>query len=99
MLFKGKLQALQFRCFTHNQRLGGGRRYVNHCATRAVGLEIGTSQVTLPVVADRFVITPLIVLSGAFLAFRAPDCNGWPRRWVPGGRRDWRPRRTCRIPT
>src|ERR1035437_1628176 len=53
-----------------------------------LGLEIGTSQGTLPVGAGRFGRTPHIVLAGAFLALRAPDCNGWPPRWVPGGRRD-----------
>src|ERR1035437_961403 len=25
----------------------------------------------------------------AFWALRASDCNGWPRRWVSGRRRDW----------
>ena len=44
-----------------------------------LGLEIGTSQGTLPVGAGRFGSTPQIVLSGAFLALGAPDCNGWPR--------------------
>src|ERR1039458_8809708 len=63
-----------------------------------LGLEIGTSQSTLPVVAGRFGRTPHIALSGAFWALRASDCNGWPRRWVSGGRRDWDPGRTCRIP-
>ena len=62
-----------------------------------LGLEIGTSQATLPVVAGCFRRTPHIVLSGAFLALHASVCNRWPRRWVPGGRRDWRPGRTCRI--
>ena len=64
-----------------------------------LGLEIGTSQGTLPVGAGRFRRAPHIALFGAFLALRASDCNGWPRRWVPGGRRDWCPGRTCRIPT
>jgi hypothetical protein len=63
-----------------------------------LGLEIGTSQSTLPVGAGRFGRTPHIVLSGAFLALRASDCIGWPRRWVSGRRRDWDPGRTCRIP-
>ena len=63
-----------------------------------LGLEIGTGQNTLPVVADRFGRTPHIALSGALLALRAPDCNGWPRRWVSGRGRDWHPGRTCRIP-
>jgi hypothetical protein len=62
-----------------------------------LGLEIGTSQGTLPVGAGRFRRTPHIVLSGAFLALHASDCSGWPRRWVPGGRRNWCPGRTCRI--
>src|ERR1035438_2358619 len=48
------------------------------------GLEIETSQSTLPVGAGRLGRTPHIVLSGAFLALRASDCNGWPRRWVSG---------------
>src|ERR1019366_771207 len=47
-----------------------------------LGLEIGTSQSTLPVVAGRFGRTPHIVLSGAFWALRASDCNGWRRRWA-----------------
>src|ERR1035438_48808 len=62
-----------------------------------LGVEIGTSQTTLPVVVSRFRRTLHIVLSGAFLALRAPDYNGWPRRWVSGRRRDWDPGRTCRI--
>ena len=49
-----------------------------------LGLEIGTSQATLSVVADRFRRTPHIALSGAFLALRASDCNGWPRRCAFG---------------
>src|ERR1017187_8761994 len=49
-----------------------------------LGLEIGTSQSTLPVGAGRSGRTPHIALSGAFLALRASDCNGWPRRWVSG---------------
>ena len=56
-----------------------------------LGLEIGTSRATLPVGDGRFVRTPHIALSGAFLTFRASDCNGWLRRWVPGGRRDGTP--------
>src|ERR1039458_5260534 len=56
-----------------------------------LGLEIGTNQSILPVGAGRFGRTPHIVLSGAFLALRASDCNGWPRRWVSGRRRDWDP--------
>ena len=40
-----------------------------------LGLEIGTSQGTLPVVADRFRRTPHIALSGAFLGLRASDCR------------------------
>ena len=59
-----------------------------------LGLEIGTGQSTLPVVVGRFGSTPHIVLSGAFLALGASDCNGWPRRWVSGQRRDWYPGRT-----
>jgi hypothetical protein len=53
-----------------------------------LGLEIGTSQSTLPVGAGRYERTPHIALSGAFLALRASDCIGWPRRWVSGRRRD-----------
>jgi hypothetical protein len=48
-----------------------------------LGLEIRTSQDTLPVGVCRFARTLHIALSGAFLALRASDCNGWPRRWVP----------------
>ena len=62
-----------------------------------LGKEIGTSQSTLPVVVDRLRRTPHIALSGAFLALRASECNGWARRWASGQRRDWDPGRTCRI--
>src|ERR1035437_4026927 len=58
-----------------------------------LGLEIGTSQSTLPVGVGRSGRTPHIALSGAFLALRASDCNGWPRRWVSERRRDWDPGR------
>src|ERR1035438_4472048 len=68
------------------------------CEARFLGLEIGASQTILPVGAERFRRTPHIALSGAFLALRASDCNGWPRRWVSGRQREWRPERTCRIP-
>ena len=75
------------------------RRLVRHTLRRALlGLEIGTSQGTLPVGATRFGRTPQIALSGAFLVLRASDCIGWPHRWVSGRRRDKRPGRTCRIP-
>jgi hypothetical protein len=47
-----------------------------------LGLEIGTSRATLPLGADRFGRTPHIALSGALLALRAPEFNGWPRRWA-----------------
>ena len=63
-----------------------------------LGLETGTSKVTLPVVVGRCARTPHTALSGAFLAFRAPDCNGWPHRWVPGGRHNWDTGRICRVP-
>src|ERR1035438_5239791 len=56
-----------------------------------LGLEIGSSQSTLPVGAGQYGRTPHIALSGAFLALGASDCNGWPRRWVSGRRRDWDP--------
>jgi hypothetical protein len=62
-----------------------------------LGKENGTSQSTLPVGAGRFGRTPHIAHSGAFLALRAPDCNGWPRRWASGQRRDWDPGRTCLL--
>ena len=56
------------------------RRLVRRTLRGALlGLEIGTSQGTLPIGAGRFGRAPHIVLSGAFLALRAPDCNGWPR--------------------
>src|ERR1039458_1652798 len=67
------------------------------CEARFLGLEIGASQRTLPVGAERFRRTPHIALSGAFLAQHASVCNRWPRRWVSGRRREWRPGRTCRI--
>src|ERR1035441_5793469 len=63
-----------------------------------LGLEIGTSQGTLPVAVGRLGRTPHIALSGAFLALRASDCNGWPRGCASGQWRDWDPGRTCRIP-
>ena len=28
------------------------------------------------------------------MALRASECNGWPRRWASGRRRDWDPRRS-----
>ena len=57
-----------------------GRTVEQPCLRGALlGLEIGTSQGTLPVGAGRFGRAPHIALSGAFLALRAPDCNGWPR--------------------
>jgi hypothetical protein len=62
------------------------------------GLEIGAGQSTLPVAVGQYGSTPHIAFSGAFLALRASGCNGWPRRWVSGRRRDWHPGRSCRIP-
>ena len=79
---------------------GSDRRLVRPILRGALpGKEIGPSQAILPVVVGRFWSTPHIALSGAVLALSAPDCNGWPRRWVLGGRRDLDPVRTCRIPT
>src|ERR1035441_538326 len=64
-------------------RKASDRRLVRPTLRGALlGLEIGTSQGTLPVAAGCFRRTPHIALSGAFLALRASDCNGWPRRWV-----------------
>ena len=63
-----------------------------------LGKETGTRQSTLPVVVDRFRTPPHIALSGAFLALRASECNGWPRRWAAGQRRDWEPGRTRPLP-
>jgi hypothetical protein len=82
-------------CPCHYLMLGAG----GQATASRLGLEIGTSQGTLPVGAGRLGRTPHIALSGAFLALRAPDCNGWPRGGFLGGRRDWHPERTCRIPT
>src|ERR1035437_1693840 len=82
-----------------NPRKASDRRLVQLTLRGALlGLEIGTSQGILPVGAGRFGRTPHIALSGAVLALRASDCNGWPSRGVLGGGRDWRPGRTCRIP-
>ena len=81
-----------------NRKASDGRLVRPTLRGALLGLEIGTSQSTLPVGAGRFGRTPHIALSGAFLALRASDCNGWPRRWVSGRRRDWDPGRTCRIP-
>jgi len=61
--------------------------------TPSAGKEIGTSQGILPVVAACLRAAPHIVLSGAFLALRASEFNGWPRRWASGQRRDWDPGR------
>src|ERR1022692_1355975 len=58
-----------------------------------LGLEVGTSQGILPVVVGRFRRTLHIALSRAFLALRASDCNGWPRRWVSGRRAGLGPRK------
>ena len=68
------------------------------CEGAPLGKETGTRQGILPVVVDGFRRPPHIVLSGAFLALGAPECNGWPRRWASGQRRDWDPGRNCRIP-
>ena len=54
------------------------------CEARFLGLEIGASQTTLPIVAERLRSTPHIALSRAFLALCASVCNRWPRRWVSG---------------
>ena len=62
-----------------------------------LGLGIGTSQTTLPVGVDLSRSTPPIAFSGALSAFSASVRNGWPRRWVLGQERDWRPGRTCRV--
>src|ERR1035437_2839842 len=64
-------------------RIGQGvRRLLVRPALRGVllGKEIGASQGILPVGAGRFGRPPHIVLSGAVLALRAPDHNGWPDR-------------------
>ena len=53
-----------------------------------LGKETGTRQGTLPVVVGRCRTPQHIVLSGAFLALRASECNGWPRRWALGQRRE-----------
>src|ERR1035437_4119256 len=71
-----------------NRKASGGRLVRPPLRGAFLGLEIGTSQSILPVVVGRFRRTPHIALSGAFLALRASDCNGWPRRWVSGRRRD-----------
>src|ERR1035441_261295 len=64
---------------------GSDHRLVQRpCEARFLGLEIGASQSTRPVGAERFRRTPHIALSGAFLALHASVCNRWPRRWVSG---------------
>ena len=47
-----------------------------------LGKEIGTGQVILPVVGHCFRRAPHIALGRCFLALRASECNGWPRRWA-----------------
>jgi hypothetical protein len=69
----------------HNRKASDGRLVRPTLRGALLGLEIGTSQSTLPVGAGRSGRTPHIALSGAFLALRASDCNGWPRRWVSAG--------------
>src|ERR1035441_3637710 len=67
-----------------NRKASGGRLVRPALRGALLGLEIGTSQGTPPVGVGRFGRTPHIALSGVFLALRASDCNGWPRRWVSG---------------
>ena len=73
------LRSSDFRAAEH--ALPATRRTLEQPCLRGalLGLEIGTSQGTLPIGAGRFGRAPHIVLSGAFLALRAPDCNGWLR--------------------
>jgi len=71
------LQSSDFRAAEHALP-STGRTLEQPCLRGALlGLEIGTSQGTLSIGAGRFGRAPHIVLSGAFLALRAPDCNGW----------------------
>src|ERR1039457_2283488 len=65
-----------------NRKASDGRLVRPTLRGALLGLEIGTSQSILSVVVGRIRRTPHIALSGAFLALRAPECNGWPRRWV-----------------
>ena len=62
-------------------RIAQGVRNLVRPALRGAlrGKETGTGQSILPVVVYRFGSTPPIVLSGAFWALRASECNGWPR--------------------
>ena len=78
-----------------NRKASGGRLVRPTLRGALLGLEIGTSQATLPVGVGRAGRTPHIALSGAFLALRASVCNRCSRRWVSGRRRDWDPGRTA----
>ena len=80
-----------------NRKASDGRLVRPTLRSALLGLEIGTSQSILPVGAGRFGRTPHIALSGTFLALRASECNGWPRRWVSGRRRDWDPGSGCSL--
>ena len=86
------IQGYQVPGTTNGNEKASDRRLARPTLRGALlGLENGTRQTILPVGAGRSRTTPHIVLSGAFLALPASDCNGWPRRWVQGGRRDWHP--------
>ena len=54
--------------------------------TRPSTLSIGPSLIRRP---------PGIAVSKAFLALRASECNGWPRRWGLAQGREWRRGKTC----
>ena len=60
-------------------------------------LENRTSPNTPSIGATLIRITPGIVVSKAFWAFPASDCNGWARLWGLAQGREWRRREVCRL--
>jgi hypothetical protein len=58
-------------------------------------LENRTGPSTLSIGAGLIRRTPGIVVSKAFWAFPASDCNGWARLWGLAQGREWRRRKTC----
>jgi hypothetical protein len=58
-------------------------------------LENRTGPSTLSIGAGLIRRTPGIVVSKAFWAFPASDCNGWARLWGLAQGREWRQRKTC----
>jgi hypothetical protein len=64
---------------------------------RVWALENRTRPSTLPIGAGLIRRTPGIVVSKAFWAFPASDCNGWARLWGLAQGREWRRRKACAL--